>query len=135
MRPSRFSLVLALLAAGAAGCGGGGSSTAPQQQTPPPVTTPPTSTSTSITVANNSFGPASTSVPVGSTVTWNWDSCGDNGYGQTTCVMHSVVFDDGSTSGGAQDGGSWQRAFSTVGTYKYHCGVHGAAMSGEVVVH
>ena len=40
------------------------------------------------------------------------------------------VFSDGNTYWG----GTAYNTFATPGTYKYQCGVHGAAMTGEVVV-
>jgi plastocyanin len=127
-------MTLALLLA-AAGCGG--SSTAPSNNNtngnnPPPQTTPP-STSSSITVGNNWFDPSSTTVPVGTKVTWTWNSCGGDGYGNQTCVAHTVTFDDG-TKSPSQSDGSWARTFTTAGTYKYHCSIHGSAMSGTVTV-
>jgi plastocyanin len=115
----------------AAACGGGGGSTAPRTPTPPPPTGPG-----NVTVINNSFTPAASTVPVGSTVTWTWDSCsgGDPyGYGQT-CVSHSVVWDDDGSSSGLKSEGSYQKAFPAAGRYSYHCSIHGAAMTGAVTV-
>jgi plastocyanin len=66
-------------------------------------------------------------------VTWTWNSCSSDGYGGTTCVAHSILFDDG-TASGSQSDGSWARTFTTAGTYKYHCTIHGAAMSGTITV-
>jgi plastocyanin len=90
---------------------------------------------TNVTVANNLFTPAKLSVASGSTVTWTWDTCsGGDGYGGgQTCVTHDIVFDDGTTSG-TQSQGSFQRRFTTAGTYAYHCSIHGAAMAGSVVI-
>jgi plastocyanin len=127
-------LTLVLLLA-AVGCGG--SSTAPSNNNNsngnnPPPNTPP-STSSDIRVSNNYFDPVSTTIPANTKVTWTWDACSGDGYGGTTCTNHSVVFDDGPTSASLTTG-SWSRTFTTAGTYKYHCGVHGAAMSGTVVV-
>ena len=121
-----------LLLAAAAGCGG--SSTSPSaggNNNQPPPQQP--STSSSVTVGNNFFDPASTTVSVGTKVTWTWNACSGDGYGGTTCVQHGILFDDGAASG-AQSDGSWTRTFSTAGTYKYHCTVHGTAMSGTIVV-
>jgi plastocyanin len=90
---------------------------------------------TDVTVVNNSFTPASLSVTSGSTVTWTWNTCsGGDGYGGgQTCVDHDIVFDDGATSG-IMSQGSFQRKFTTAGTYAYHCSIHGAAMSGKLAV-
>ena len=123
-----------LLMAAAAGCGG--SSTGPtaggNNNNPPPVNNP-NNTSISVTVDNNYFDPSTTTVPVGTKVTWTWNACSGDGYGGTTCVSHEILFDDGATSG-MQTGGTWSRTFTTAGIYKYHCTVHGTAMSGTITV-
>jgi plastocyanin len=125
-----FILLLA-----AAGCGGSSTSPATNNNSsgnnPPPQSGP--STSNAITIGNNWFDPASTTVPVGTKVTWTWNSCGGDGYGGQTCVTHSVAFDDGQSSPSQSDG-SFSRTFATAGTYKYHCAIHGASMSGTIVV-
>ena len=130
---AQFALLLLLAAAGC-----GGSSTAPANNNnnnntgnPPPQTPP--STSNAISVTNNYFDPTSTTIPVNTKVTWTWNTCASDGYGGQTCVSHSILFDDG-TSSGTQSDGSWSRTFTTPGTYKYHCTIHGAAMSGTVTV-
>lgn len=125
--------ILAVAAIFLAGCGGGGgSTTAPNTTTSNP---PPAGTPNSVVVTNNVFTPESMSTTAGSTVTWTWDSCsgGDGyGYGQT-CVAHEIVFDDGATSG-QKSSGTYDRTFANAGTYPYHCKIHGASMSGSVVV-
>lgn len=131
MRYAAQITLLLLLAA--AGCGG--SSTAPSNNNNnnnPPSNNPP-STSSDISVTNDYFDPASTTVAVGTKVTWTWNSCSSDGYGGQTCVSHSILFDDGA-SAPTQQSGSWARTFTVAGTYKYHCTIHGTAMSGTVVV-
>jgi plastocyanin len=126
-------ITLVLLTA-VAGCGG--SSTAPGGTTSgnnPPPQKNPGSTSNSITVSNNAFDPAATTIPVNTKVTWTWDACYGDGYGGQSCTSHSIVFDDGAASG-SQTEGTWTRTFATAGTYAYHCAIHGAAMSGTIVV-
>lgn len=81
------------------------------------------STSDAIDVNDNTFDPSSTTVPNGTTVTWTWKGAN----------QHSVTFDDGTTSV-KQTSGSYQRTFTTAGTYRYHCLVHGNAMSGTINV-
>jgi plastocyanin len=125
--------VLVLLAvASLSGCGGsgGGSSTGPTNNgggvnTPPPAG--------GITVSNNSFSPGTKTVAVGASVQWAWNSCTGDSYYGTTCVAHSVTFDDGTTSP-TQDQGSYVRTFNAPGTYTYHCSQHGTAMSGSITV-
>ena len=110
-------------------CGGG--TTAPA--TPPPKVVP--TGPNDVTVGNNVFSPAALTVAPGTRVTWTWNSCvGGDGYGVgQTCTPHSVTFDD--TAGSSTQGdGSYSRLFATAGTFNYHCAVHGAAMSGKVVV-
>ena len=121
------------------GCGGGGGGG--------PTSPPPSggtggnggntggSTSSSITVENNQFTPASTTVPVGTTVNWTWNSCTGDGYGGQLCTDHSVVFDDGVRQGsGVQGSGTFSSQFATAGAYTYHCSVHGSAMHGTITV-
>ena len=111
-----------------AACGGGGSdySTTP----PPPSNTgnnnPPPSggTANAITVNDNYYDPATRTVSVGATVTWQWTG----GYS-----THSVTFGDGVASP-TQSSGTFSRTFTIAGTYRYTCAVHGSTMSGTITV-
>lgn len=129
---ARMTLLLIVAAAGCGGAstdpGSGGNTTG---NNPPPQNPP--STSSSVTVINNYFDPSVTTVPVSTKVTWTWDACGSDGYGGQSCTSHGIIFDDG-TASGTQTQGTWSRTFATAGTYKYHCPVHGTAMSGTIVV-
>ncbi len=111
-------------------CGGSGGSTGPLNNTPPPAN--------GISVENNFFSPTPKTVMAGTAVQWAWNSCTDNGSygGGQTCVMHNIVFDDGSgVTSGVMDQGTFTHTFATPGTYNYHCAIHGAAvMSGSVIV-
>ena len=138
MRYTRFlaAPVVALLLAA---CGGGGSyGTGPGN--PGGGSNPGggnNSSPNTVTLTADSFSPSSLTVPANTTVTWKWDSCSDpGGYGgYSTCVSHNITFDDGSNiSSGSQSSGTFSRTFTAAGTYKYHCSIHGAAMSGQVVV-
>jgi plastocyanin len=131
---ARVKNALAIIAAGlllaeCGGGGGGGSPTAPggNNQPPPPAN--------SVKVANNAFTPGDLTVAAGSTVTWTWDTCtGGDGYGTgQTCYDHSVTFASGASSE-TKSTGVFVRAFPTAGTYSYQCLIHGAAMSGKVIV-
>lgn len=117
----------------ALGCGGASASSPDGGPPPPPPPPPPANT---VRVTNNSFTPGDLTVSAGTTVTWNWDTCsGGDPYGNgETCVAHNVVLDDGSATSGSQSTGSYTHQFSVAGTYPYHCAIHGAAMSGKVVV-
>src|SRR2546428_6493976 len=85
---------------------------------------------TSLTVGNNFFSPTPDTVTAGATVTWTWSASSN---------PHTVNWDTGpgalpSNSGASQTSGTYQATLTTVGTYTYHCAVHGAAMSGTLVV-
>ncbi|HET6577714.1 MAG TPA: plastocyanin/azurin family copper-binding protein [Gemmatimonadales bacterium] len=98
---------------------------------------PPPSTA-AVTVGNDFFksgqdgtsNPAVTTVAVGGTVTWTWTGTGS--------TAHSVQSQGspGFTSSAIQtgEGKTYQVTFSAAGTYQYNCAVHGAAMSGRIVV-
>lgn len=132
----RRELATGLLVVALAGCGGGGGGggddyEAPGNPTGPSTPTNPTtptnpSNSTTVTVSDNEYNPASTSVTTGTTVTWNWAA--------GNYASHSVTFADGNGSAPAQMSGTHTRTFSAAGTYNYQCSVHGAGMSGSVVV-
>lgn len=131
--PPRIVLTLIMLAPlPLAACGGGGGPTGTGNQNPPPGQQPPGSTSNTVTVRNNRFDPAATTVNVGTTVTWAWDSCTDDGYGGSTCADHSVSFDGGPSSG-RRSSGTYSLQFNTAGTFNYRCSQH-AAMTGSVTV-
>lgn len=119
MHVQRKLLALSLVLAVAGACGGGGT-TYPTQT--PPQTTPP-STSNAVSVGDNFFNPSATTVSANTTVTWTWN--GKN--------PHTVSFDDGVTSA-EQSTGTYSRTFTTAGTYKYHCKVHGQSMAGTITV-
>jgi len=77
-----------------------------------------------VTIANMAFAPASITVSVGTTVTWNNN---DN-------MTHTVTEDEGSfDSGDISAGSSLSKTFSTAGTFTYHCTIH-PEMTGSVVV-
>jgi plastocyanin len=127
---------LCALSMSACGGGGGGYSTGPTGGNNPPGN-PPVQTN-AVTLTPDAFTPSRIAVTKGTTVTWNWDSCttpsdGYGGYGPTTCVAHNITFDDGLASS-SQSSGTFARRFDAVGTFKYHCAIHGSAMSGEVDV-
>lgn len=88
-----------------------------------------------VTMVDQSFSPGTVTIPKGVTVTWTWPTCdttgGYGGYGD--CITHSVVFDDGVQSS-VQSTGTFARTFNVAGTFNYHCGVHGTAMSAKVIV-
>lgn len=77
--------------------------------------------------AANAFTPATVTIQAGQGVTWNWVS-----------GFHSVVSDSAPKAfadSPQQAAGQFIVMFPTAGTFPYHCGIHGAMMSGTIVVH
>ncbi len=98
----------------------------------------PAPSTAAVTVGNIFFksgqdgttNPAQTTVAVGGTVTWTWTGTGSTPHsvqseGSPSFTSSAVKTGDGST---------YQVTFATAGTYRYDCAVHGAAMSGTIVV-
>lgn len=133
----RTSLILAAATLAAMACGGssGGYTSGPTNPgTGTGAGTPPVATNTVTLTTDNQFTPGSIDVPAGTTVTWKWAPCTDGGYGgYGSCPSHSVAFDDGISSA-TQSDGTFSRTFTAAGTFKYHCAIHGSAMSGQVTV-
>lgn len=81
-----------------------------------------------VSVGNNFFDPATATVQVGDTAHWSWAG-----------NAHSVTLDDGSFDSGVHNAGfSTERTFSTAGSFRYYCSVHGGlngvGMAGTVQV-
>jgi plastocyanin len=109
------AILATALAVIALGCGGGSDN----------PTQPTGNNGFTVSVVNNAFSPATITVPVGSTVTWQWNSDG---------VTHNVTFQDGTTSGN-MNSGSFPRTFQAAGTFPYLCTIHGSlGMTGTVTV-
>jgi plastocyanin len=83
--------------------------------------------STTITVSNNVFSPTPDTVAAGP-VTFSWSNASNT---------HNVTWDSGpntQTNSSTMTTGTFGVTL-IAGTYHYHCTVHGAAMSGTIVVH
>jgi plastocyanin len=126
----RRPLALGLVAIGILGlqaCGGSPSGAPPIRTGVAPVVSPAAAGS-AINIKDNSFDPATLMVKVGTTLTWDWSSSRN---------PHSVV---GQFAGSAVDSGThtgsgqFQFTFPSAGTFAYQCGIHGASMTGRVVV-
>ena len=121
-------LVLAAMLA-VAGCSGSSTATASPAATiaPAPSEAAPSAAaagSASVTIQGFAFNPATTTVAVGTKVTWtNMDTAG-----------HTVTLDDGSdTSDTIATGATFDHTFSAAGTFTYHCKIH-PSMKGTVTV-
>ena len=81
-----------------------------------------------VTIGGTSFSPATVTIDAGQPVCWTW----------TASTEHNVKADDDSFTSGAPDSrGTFQRTFTTPGTYGYYCQVHGSptgGMRGTVIV-
>jgi plastocyanin len=133
---------MALLLVG--GCDDDGGTVTPSSNPPPP----PPSSAGSVTVmvgpnGQNSFDPQTVTISRGATVTWQWMSglhtvtsgAGDVADGKFCSLASGTPSPDSCESTSyAQMGGSYSHTFDTEGTYPYFCEVHGATMSGTVVV-
>ncbi|HXT22761.1 MAG TPA: Calx-beta domain-containing protein [Thermoanaerobaculia bacterium] len=82
-----------------------------------------------ITGSATIFSPGTITIDRGQPVCWTWNTAG---------TSHNLKADDGSFSSGQPvSQGTFQRTFTTAGTYGYHCQVHGSptgGMHGTVVV-
>lgn len=83
-----------------------------------------------VNLQNTAYSPASKTISKGTTIKWvNKDS-----YPHTvtsgTPGNPDGTFDSGNMGGGA----SFSYTFSTSGTFKYYCRIHGALMTGTIVV-
>src|SRR5438445_1904558 len=87
-------------------------------------------TAVGVSVANNSFSPATANVKVGGTVTWTWNS-GNTGHNVTYSSGPGTLPANSPTQAG---GTTFSTTFTTVGTYAYHCTIHlGMAGTGKVL--
>jgi plastocyanin len=101
-----------------------GSSMVPAAQAQDAAPSAPAQNSTSVTISNFAFQPASLQVAVGTTVTWtNQDS-----------TAHTVTSDTGAfDSGQLAPGATFSQTFMTPGTFAYHCQIH-PFMTATIVV-
>ena len=147
MRRSLLLLVTAALMLFAAACGDNNSSpTQPVVVTPPaatptpggqPTPTPPPSGGTTHIV---NVGPgnlfmdsqstsSTTTIKAGDTVQWNFVDTVPHTTTSGACCTPSGLWDSGALSSG-----NFSHQFGTTGTFPYYCTVHGAMMTGTVVV-
>jgi len=79
----------------------------------------------SVSVANNSFTPPADTIAATGTVTWNWNSGGND---------HNVTFEDGINSSPTQGSGSHSRTFAgPAATIRYRCTLHSSSFTVGMV--
>ncbi|SYZ73521.1 exported hypothetical protein [Candidatus Zixiibacteriota bacterium] len=78
-----------------------------------------------VTISGFAFNPSSTTVKMGTTVTWT----------NNDAVTHTVTSDDGkfTSSGNLGQGAKYSYTFNTAGSYPYHCSIH-PSMTGTITV-
>jgi len=118
----RIAVIAVCLAVLGSACSGGAG--APEATPTKPGALP--ANLTTITVTDFRFQPRSLQVPVGTRVTWSFR-------GQ---VSHRVTgtFAGEAVDSGELRSGNFEFEFMEPGVFDYTCGVHGAAMSGQVIV-
>ena len=79
---------------------------------------------------NGSVNPAVDTVAAGGSVTWTWTNTGAVPHGIQS--LGTPVFRNSAVLTG--NGSTYRVTFNTAGTYQYDCVVHGASMSGTIVV-
>jgi plastocyanin len=126
MRALRWTLTTIAFTLIACGGGGGTNATSPNPGGGGGGGGGTGSTSNAISVGDNFFDPASTTVAPGTTVTWTWT-------GNST---HNVTFANTqlSGSGDKSNGSTFAKKFDTVGSFAYQCTIHGSSMSGTIIV-
>jgi len=80
-------------------------------------------------VHNGSQNPAVDTIAAGESITWAWNAAGSHSI-QSTGVPD--IFRNSVVMSGAND--TYTVTFRNPGTYTYQCAVHGAAMTGQIVV-
>ncbi len=124
---ARVVLVSVAMAIGLLAVACGGDDDDAPAATQPASVNSPTQSAPVVGVEDNAFNPSSLTVKAGTKVTWTWE--GKN--------PHSVVgkFDGQDVKSQQLTGaGSFEFTFAKAGTFEYQCGVHGAGMSGKVVI-
>src|SRR5919202_1386393 len=88
-----------------------------------------------VSIGDNFYSPPTTTVQAGQTVTWTYST----GSSFHTVTANNGAFDSSpgcpANPGSCMNpGDSYSHTFTTLGTFGYHCKVHGLAMSGTIVV-
>jgi LPXTG-motif cell wall-anchored protein len=88
----------------------------------------------SVTIGDNFYTPETVTIKIGEAVTWT-----NNGQAPHTVTANDNSFDSSPNcpkdiNECLHNGETYSHTFGAVGTFAYHCKVHGLAMSGTVVV-
>jgi plastocyanin len=79
---------------------------------------------------NGTQDPAVDTIPSGGTVSWSWNAAGSHSI-QSTGVPPEIFLNSVVMSAATS---TYAVTFRHAGTYDYQCAVHGAAMTGRIVV-
>jgi plastocyanin len=79
---------------------------------------------------NGTKNPAIDTVAAGTAVTWTWTNTGSTSHSVESEGTPSFTSSQIQTGSGK----TYSVTFTTPGTYEYECAVHGAAMTGRIVV-
>jgi len=134
----RLATVIALAAL--AGCSGGSATDPPADDgstggdagggTAPPAAAVSVGNNVFKSGHNGSANPAVDTIAAAGTVTWTWANAG--GVQHSIRSLGSPIFRNSVVKSG--DGSTYQAVFHRAGTYQYDCAIHGAAMTGTIVV-
>ncbi len=89
-----------------------------------------------VVIGDDFFNPQHIEIVAGDTVKWNYSTGSEahtstcDGTGGTTLPSGGTTWDSGVLS----VGGTYKTAINVPGTYNYICTIHGAVMSGTIVV-
>jgi len=78
--------------------------------------------------SDSQSGGATTTIRVGTMVTWQWEG------GPHSVTSGNCCSPDGRFDSGVKSSGSFSQTFLSAGTFPYFCTVHGSMMTGSVVV-
>ncbi len=84
-----------------------------------------------MTFVDAQSGSSTTTISMGTTVHWVWDS---GIHSTTSGTCSGPCTPNGIWDSGAGSGMTFDRTFNQAGSFPYFCTVHGAAMTGTVVV-
>lgn len=122
-RPAAVALLVLATACGGGGDDTDGGTSSAVGGEDPTTTAAGAAGATRVRVAGLAFKPAEVTVPVGGTVTWEFDD---------GSVAHNVVFEDGPKSD-IETEGTFEHTFDTAGSFPYVCTLH-PTMKGTVTV-